>query len=145
MKTGIVGVNFEDQIIGGSGLYAPQVQAERVQAVRQADANLFINARTDLFLKEADQSQHASLLAEAISRAALYKEAGANGFFAPGLVDAALIKELCAAVDLPVNILKKPGTPTHAELAALGVSRISYGPMAYKRAMSEFAEAFNTL
>src|SRR6476469_6175750 len=50
--TGAVGCNFEDQVIGGEGLYALDLQVKRIEAIRAAvGGDFFINARTDLFLK----------------------------------------------------------------------------------------------
>src|SRR4249919_691439 len=49
--TGVVGCNFEDQVIGGEGLHPLEAQVERIAAIRQAVGDqFFINARTDLFL-----------------------------------------------------------------------------------------------
>ena len=133
---GAVGINFEDQIVGGEGLYSIERQSERIAAVRAAADErgiaLFINARTDVFLKSTPES-HKEFLDEAVTRAAAYAAAGASGLFAPGLRDAELIRELCERVSLPVNILVMPGTPTNKEMAALGVARISYGPGPYRQ------------
>ncbi|PWW00051.1 2-methylisocitrate lyase-like PEP mutase family enzyme [Hoeflea marina] len=141
VETGAIGLNFEDQVVGGSGLHPVAEQAARIAAIRamarQRGIELFINARTDLFLKEKDRSVHPSLLPQAIERADAYAQAGASGFFAPGLVDRDLIRELCASTPLPVNIIMVPGAPDAATLASLGVSRISHGPFPY-RAMIEW-------
>ena len=67
-----------------------------------------------------------------MARAQAYADAGASGFFAPGLKDEAMIGRLCEATDLPVNIIALPGTPDTATLAGLGVARISYGPVPYQ-------------
>jgi 2-methylisocitrate lyase-like PEP mutase family enzyme len=136
MDAGAIGINFEDQIVGGQGLHSIENQMDRIRAIRAA-ANaralpFFINARTDLFLKASDDGQHEMLLEEAIARAHAFAEAGANGFFAPWLADPALISKLCAASPLPVNIMMKPGAPTVTELAACGVARVSYGPGPYR-------------
>ena len=144
MDAGAVGINFEDQIVGGQGLHSVGDQTARIRAIRAvADERglpFFINARTDLFLNESDGGKHAALLDEAIARAHAFAEAGASGFFAPWLADPALISRLCAASPLPVNIMMKPGAPTVAELAACGVSRVSYGPGPY-RAMIAWLKA----
>lgn len=149
VATGIVGVNFEDQVIGGSGLHAIDAQTARLKAVRAGSTDLFINARTDIFLKAAPDTHSSEMLAEAITRAQAFADAGASGFFAPGLRDEAMIAELCDTVSLPVNMITLPGTPPPAKLAELGVARISYGPMVY-RAMSKWLEdaaraAFDTV
>ncbi len=107
VKAGAIGLNFEDQIIGGEGLHDITTQTARIAADHEgadrSGSNIFVNARTDLFLK-AKPEHHADLLYDALSRAQAYARAGANGFFAPGLTEQALIKELCADCPLPVNI-----------------------------------------
>lgn len=146
IKAGAIGVNFEDQIIGGEGLYSIEDQLKRIGAVRQAADDsgipLFINARTDLFLKEADFGKHEALMDEAIARAAAFKDAGADCFFAPLLSDLGLIEKLCGSVELPVNILKKTDNHTKEILGPLGVARISYGGGAYMALMANFAKTF---
>jgi 2-methylisocitrate lyase-like PEP mutase family enzyme len=141
IDAGAIGINFEDQVVAGVGLHPLALQAERIRAIRTMADNrnmpLFINARTDLFLHETDTTRHAALLEEAYNRAEAFEAAGANGFFAPGLVDPDLIGVLCEKVALPVNILVRATTPDNATMAKLGVSRISYGPAPY-RAMVEW-------
>lgn len=137
--TGAVGINLEDQVVGGDGLYGVAEQAGRIAAIRGAadriGVPLFVNARTDLFLKESDRSRHAALLAAAKERATAYAGAGASGFFAPGLADPELIAGLCAASPLPVNIMTGEGVPGRDVLADCGVARISHGPFPYIAAM----------
>lgn len=141
---GVVGVNFEDQVVGGEGLHPIDVQAARIRAVRaMAEARglpFFINARTDLFLKQRDGARQREHLAEAKERAAAYAEAGASGYFIPGLVGIDHIAGIVEATDLPVNVLMLAGVPAEAELAARGVARISHGPGPYFKAMAELAE-----
>lgn len=141
VKAGAIGVNFEDQIVNGEGLHDIEVQTARVAGAREgadrAGHNIFLNARTDLFLK-AKPEDHAELLDEAMLRAQAYAGAGANGFFAPALTDEALIKQLCADCPLPVNILALPHAPSASVLADLGVARISHGPVPYKKMAAWF-------
>lgn len=145
IATGAVGINFEDQIVGGDGLHSLDVQAGRIRAVRQAAAAagvpLFINARTDLFLKQADATKHAALMDEAGARAAAYAEAGASGYFVPGLVAEDLVARICEISPLPVNAMMKPGAPSRARLAELGVARISHGPFPYIAVMEQLKAA----
>ena len=149
IRSGAIGVNFRDQIVGGDGLYEIDIQATRLQAAVQAGEEngvaLFVNARTDIFLKERDRSRHPALLQGAKDRAAAYAEAGASGFFAPGLVDIDLVADLCGASSLPVNILIMPEAPSHADLAKSGVARISYGPGPYRRYAAMLAEMYRTV
>ncbi len=66
-------------------------------------------------------------LSDVIARLQAYQEAGADVLYAPGLSDAAEIRSVVANVDRPVNVLFGPTGQTVAELAALGVARISIG------------------
>jgi 2-methylisocitrate lyase-like PEP mutase family enzyme len=145
MDLGVVGINFEDQIVNETGLYDIAQQCRRIEAIqRKAEAlgiAFFLNARTDVFLKASDGVEHKSLLSEAKARAQAYAKAGASGFFAPGLFDEALIGELCAASPLPVNIMVQESTPSNRRLAELGVARISYGPRPFIAAMAHVREA----
>ncbi|AXC50939.1 isocitrate lyase/phosphoenolpyruvate mutase family protein [Paracoccus suum] len=138
LEVGAIGLNFEDQVVGGEGLHPIAEQAERVAAVRSAAEALgvptFINARTDLFLK-ASAEEHPALLDEAVQRAAVYAAAGADGFFAPGLREPGLVTELCKRVALPVNIMLSDPADVGA-VARLGVGRISFGPAPYRTAMA---------
>jgi len=149
VDTGVVGINFEDQVVGSSGLYSTEEQVERIRicraAAESAGVSFFINARTDLFLKNFDGYGRPELDA-AIERAKAYADAGADGFFAAGLRKPEYIRELTEASPLPVNILAVADAPPKKELAALGVGRISYGARPYREMMAhltaEAAKAF---
>ena len=137
IEAGAVGFNFEDQIVGGGGLYEIATQVERVRAaadaVKASGVPAFINARTDIFLKAKPEEHSEALVEQAIARAAAYEKAGAHGFFAPGLGDPALIEKLCKAVALPVNIIALAHVPPRQKLAELGVARVSHGPVPYRK------------
>ncbi|WP_421779364.1 isocitrate lyase/PEP mutase family protein [Kiloniella litopenaei] len=139
-QNGAVGINFEDQIIDGEGLYGIEDQTARVAAARKAsdalDVPIFINARTDIFLKATPSDDKSKLLEEVIKRGQAYADAGADGFFVPALTDADLISELCEKCVLPVNIMMMAGCPSINELGNLGVARISHGPGPYRAAMA---------
>ncbi len=145
IEAGVVGINLEDQIIGQEKLYSIEDQCARIKAAREAAEHaaipLFINARTDIFLKADSISHNDTHLEEAIERATGYARAGANGFFAPGLKDAQYIEKLCELSPLPVNIMVLPDTPSPKQLAGLGVARISYGPGPYCQVMETLKEA----
>ena len=146
IEAGAVGINFEDQVVGGAGLHPAGVQCERIAALRRAaeaaSLPFFINARTDLFLKQRDRAQHGALMAETLERAAAYAEAGASGFFVPGLVDPDLIGAVCEATSLPVNVMMLDGAPSMEALASLGAARVSHGPGPYFTAMKDLAARF---
>lgn len=141
LELGAVGLNFEDQIVNGVGLYGIADQAARLRAVRQAADALnipaFINARTDVFLKAAPNTPHRELMNDAVARCAAYADAGADGFFVPGLTDQALIKQICEASALPINVMITKNPADFRDMAALGVARISFGPAPYIGLCSE--------
>lgn len=137
VRAGAVGFNFEDQIVGGDGLHAIDLQTRRIEAARNAAdqlvSDVYINARTDIFLKAKPETHTEVMLDVALERAHAFAKAGADGFFAPGLADAALIKRLCAECALPVNIIALPHVPDAQVLADCGVARISHGPVPYRK------------
>src|SRR6202043_863513 len=142
LDLGIIGINFEDRIVKGSGLYGIDRQARRIAAIRKAaeqkGVDLFINARTDVFFEHGDAAAQA--VGEALDRAKAYAAAGASGFFIPGLVDDAVIGRVSKAVTLPVNVMVMDGVPSNGRLSELGVARISYGPIPYIRAMETLGQ-----
>jgi len=139
--TGAVGCNFEDQVVGTERLYSVTDQAARVAAARRgAGADFFINARTDLFLKAAKESHDEAMADHALERARAYADAGASGFFVPGLSDLKLLERVCAKSPLPVNFMAFPNCPSNADLAAAGVARISHGPFPHRALMAKLTE-----
>src|SRR5712672_82377 len=143
---GVIGVNLEDRVVKGSGLYSVDRQARRLGAIRKAAEqkciDFFINARTDVFFEHGEDAAQA--VGEALDRAKAYAAAGASGFFVPGLVDDALIGRICEGVSLPVNVMVMEGVPSNARLAELGVARISYGPIPYIRATKALEQEART-
>lgn len=139
--TGAVGCNFEDQVIGDTGLHQLELQTQRIRALRQAVGDaFFINARTDLFLKAPAKTHDAALAEQAIERGRAFADAGASGFFVPGVGDLKLIERVCREVPLPVNAIASPGAPTRADWASAGVARISHGPFPHRAAMKWLEE-----
>jgi 2-methylisocitrate lyase-like PEP mutase family enzyme len=140
IATGVIGFNFEDQIVGTAELYTIPDQATRIAAMRgacdAAGVNAFINARTDIFLKAPRDTHSADMVEHAIARSLVYADAGASGFFIPGLVNLDLIKAVVDASPLPVNVMALPGAPDNEVLASVGVARISYGPIPWAKAMA---------
>jgi 2-methylisocitrate lyase-like PEP mutase family enzyme len=134
--TGAIGCNFEDQVIGGEGIHPLDLQKARIRAMREATgADFFINARTDIFLQAAPDTHDDAKTEEAIVRGQAYADAGASGFFVPGLVDLDLLARVCDAVPLPVNAMNFTGAPSAVAFARAGVARISHGPGPYRIAM----------
>jgi 2-methylisocitrate lyase-like PEP mutase family enzyme len=137
MDLGIIGINFEDQVVARGGLYTAKRQAGRIATIRQV-ANqrglpFFINARTDVFLLGRASRRS---IREAVERSAIYAFAGASGFFIPGLADIASIAQIAGEVQLPVNVEISDGMPSISRLIKAGVSRISHGLVPYMKAMT---------
>ncbi|WP_262296636.1 isocitrate lyase/PEP mutase family protein [Microvirga sesbaniae] len=143
VRAGAIGCNLEDGF-RESTLRDAADQAARLKGARAAADRLgvraFLNARTDVFLI-ASADQHEGLVATALDRARAYADAGADGFFVPGLADERLIARIVEGSTLPVNIMASGRTPAAARLAELGVARISHGPGPYRMAMKALEEA----
>ena len=139
MQSGAVGCNFEDQIVGGDGIHPLDEQVRRIAAIRAAvGSDFFINARTDLFIKN-DQRDDA-LVDQVIERGKAFADAGASGFFVPRLADSRQIERIVREVPLPLNVIAFPGAPPKAEWAAAGVARISHGPFPHRALMAQLTE-----
>src|ERR1700704_397947 len=82
LDLGVIGINFEDRVVKGSGLYSLDRQAHRISAIHKAaehkGVELFINARTDVFFEHGDHPAQA--VGEALNRAKAYSVAGASGY-----------------------------------------------------------------
>jgi 2-methylisocitrate lyase-like PEP mutase family enzyme len=137
IEAGAVGINLED------GRRDPDLHARKVEAARNAaDATgvpLFINARTDVYLKGLAEGDAA--YTETVQRAERYRSAGASGVFVPGPSDEALIGRLAEAIELPLNIMLLPGLANAARLQALGVRRISSATAPFRAAYATVAKA----
>jgi len=143
--TGAVGCNFEDQVIGSSDprtMHSVAGQSERIAAIRDAlGPDFFINARTDIFLIARADTHDAAMVDAAVERGHAYADAGASGFFVPGLADLRLLERVCKAVKLPVNFMAFPGAPTAKQVAETGIARISHGPFPHMLALKAFETA----
>ena len=130
VKAGAVGFNFEDTSTDPTHpLLDVPLQVERIRAARAAgDAlgvHLVINARTDIYLANVGAPE--TRFAETVRRLTAYRDAGADCLFAPGVTDRDTIAALVRELHAPLNILATPISPSVAELAQLGVARISVG------------------
>lgn len=125
---GAAGINLEDGRPDGT-LAPVERHAAKIAAVKAAVPELFVNARTDTHWLGSREEETAV-------RLALYEQAGADGVFVPGLSDQDAIAALTATLVVPLNILYTPTGPTVAELAALGVRRISLGSLLYRSALA---------
>jgi 2-methylisocitrate lyase-like PEP mutase family enzyme len=120
---GAVGINLED----GSG--SPDLLAAKISAVKQAargaGVDVFVNARTDVYLKRLVAPERA--LEETLARARQYQEAGCDGIFVPALSRREAVEAVVSGVALPLNLLLLPNLAPVAELRGWGVRRVSAG------------------
>jgi len=138
-KTGAVGCNFEDQVIGGEGVHRLDLQVRRIAAIRKAvGSDFYINARTDLFLKT--QTYDDALVDQVIERGKAFADTGASGFFVPRLADPKQIERVVREVPLPLNVIAFPGAPDKKVWADAGVARISHGPFPHRALMAKLTE-----
>ncbi|MGF6505833.1 isocitrate lyase/PEP mutase family protein [Paraburkholderia sp. 32] len=120
---GIAGINIED------GSDAPSLLASKIEAIHSAvvnsGADLFINARCDVFLANLVEKPKQS--AESIARSELYTSAGADGLFLPAIQAPSDIEAVVKTIRLPLNVMAIPGLADAATLGKLGVRRLSAG------------------
>jgi 2-methylisocitrate lyase-like PEP mutase family enzyme len=150
---GAAGCNLEDSDYTAGGLRDPGRHAEWLKAVRDAAAEdgygLVINARIDVFLQPflagAGPGTQAELVPEALSRASAYLEAGVDCVFPITLWEPDALRRFTSEVGGPVNVLRLPQAPPIAELAELGVVRVSWGTLLHWDAMARFREQLASL
>jgi 2-methylisocitrate lyase-like PEP mutase family enzyme len=150
---GAAGCNLEDANHATKSLRDPRQHAAWLRAVREAasdqDYRLVINARIDVFLPGARQGAggdtQAELMPEALRRAEAYLDAGADCVYPIALWDTRTLRTFVAKCPGPVNVLRVPQAPSLAELAELGVARVSYASLLHRSAMAEFGRALASL
>lgn len=141
VETGVAGLSIEDST-GDPAHPLREIEeaVERLQAAREAigGCGVVLTARAECFL-----TGHADPLRESIRRLQAYAEAGADVLYAPGPRSREDIAAILAAVSpKPVNVLMSTHTGlTVADLAALGVRRISVGSSLARTAWTAFMEA----
>lgn len=130
-QTGAVGLNLEDSDPATGAMVDTERQADFLAGVRAAaqaqGVDLVINARTDSFLRRAGTPQEQ--LDASIERGSRYLAAGADCVYPLGVSEPDAIRALTEAIPGPVNIARGPQSPLSlADLAGLGVARVSFGP-----------------
>jgi 2-methylisocitrate lyase-like PEP mutase family enzyme len=144
------GCNLEDTDHAAGSLRDPDRHAEWLRAVRQAASNdgyrLVINARVDVilgpFLAGAGLGTQIDLVPEALRRANAYLEAGVDCVYPIALWETDALHGFMSEVRGPVKRLPQTSL---AELAAHGVSRVSWGPFLYRDAMGRFEDQLASL
>ena len=106
-------------------IYDLELAADRVRAAAETahggDVHLVLTARAENYLHGRPD------LDDTIRRLQAYQEAGADVLYAPGLSAIGDISRVVASVDRPVNVLALPAGPSVADLASVGVARVSVG------------------
>jgi 2-methylisocitrate lyase-like PEP mutase family enzyme len=152
-SAGAAGCNLEDTDHSDGSLRDPDRHAEWLRAVRQAASEdgypLVINARVDVFLGPflagAGPETQDELVPEALRRAHAYLEAGVDCVYPITLWEPDALRRFIAQVDKPVNVVRVPQAPPLADVAALGVARVSWGPFLYFDAQARFADQLASL
>ncbi|WP_444899246.1 isocitrate lyase/phosphoenolpyruvate mutase family protein [Microbulbifer sp. VAAC004] len=136
---GIVGINIED------GKESPQLLREKILAIRSTlkARPFFINARTDIYLNSAENSQDP--LKEVMQRLSDYREAGANGGFIPGLTSLADAQKLTQEVSMPLNLMLLAGMEEPAHFWRAGIRRLSWGPALFQSTYALYSNMTNKL
>lgn len=135
--TGVAGLSIEDSTVdGGEPLFDFSLAVERVRAAREAAPGVVLTARCESYLVGRPD------LDETIRRLRAYADAGADCLYAPG---PRKLDEIRAIVDAvapkAVNVLVGADFTTVAEMATLGVRRISVGGALARAAWGGFLAA----
>jgi 2-methylisocitrate lyase-like PEP mutase family enzyme len=167
---GAAGCNLEDTDHTAGSLRDAETHAEWLGTVRQAAQAdgfpLVINARVDVFIwpylagaqeeflpepvrraradLEAPETQD-ELVPEAARRARIYLEAGADCVYPICVWEPDALRHFISEVRGPVNVARMAEGPAVAELAALGVARVSWGPALHWDTMARFKEQIASL
>lgn len=143
LDAGLAGASVEDYTRREQKIYEIGFAAERIAAAAEAahggPSQLVLTARAENHLYGVTD------LADTIARLQAYQEAGADVLYAPGLSRLEDIRQVVASVDRPVNVLGRPGAPSVAELAAVGVRRVSVGGAFAYAALGATVEAAREL
>jgi 2-methylisocitrate lyase-like PEP mutase family enzyme len=140
-RTGVAGLSIEDSTGNSSEpLFEFELSVERIRAARRAidesGTGVLLTGRSEGFIAGRPD------LAETIRRLTAYAEAGADCLYAPGIRTREQISAVVKAVaPKPVNVLVGGDFTTVAQLAELGVRRISVGGALARAAWTGFLQA----
>ena len=143
IAAGAVGANIEDRL---KPLDESVANVAAIVAAGEAEGVPFVlNARTDAFVRGGDRPVQESI-ADAIARGRAYLDAGATTVFVPGILDADVTRQLVDGIGANrVSVIGLPGALTAAEYEALGIARISYGPMTQRVALTALQDLASSL
>jgi 2-methylisocitrate lyase-like PEP mutase family enzyme len=131
---GIVGANIEDRL---KPIAESVANVSAIVKAGEAEGVPFVlNARTDAIVRGGDKPM-ADKLADAIERGRAYLDAGAHCVFVPGILDVDATRTLVEGIGYgKVSVIGLIGALAANEYEALGVARISYGPMVQRVALT---------
>jgi 2-methylisocitrate lyase-like PEP mutase family enzyme len=142
IETGVAGLSIEDSTGDAANpLRSIEVSVERIRAARaaidEAGGDTLLVGRAENFIVDRPD------LADAIRRLEAYAEAGADCLYAPGIRTREQITAVVTAVaPKPVNLLIGAASEfTLADVAAMGVRRISVGGALARTAWAGFLQA----
>jgi 2-methylisocitrate lyase-like PEP mutase family enzyme len=139
-ESGLAGCSIED-FTGDpqQPIYDFELAVERVAAAAQAahegSVRLVLTARAENHLHGRDN------LSDTIARLHAFEQEGADVLYAPGITRPEAIREMVTSLERPINVLARPTSPPVAELAELGVARISVGGAFAFAALGSLVEA----
>jgi 2-methylisocitrate lyase-like PEP mutase family enzyme len=140
---GAAGFSIEDYDPSGDSIDDVDIAAERVAVAAEAahalSEPMILTGRAENHIRGVDD------LNDTIARLTAYREAGADALYAPGLSNIDQIALVVRSVEAPLNVLALPGGPTIAELAAVGVRRVSTGGALAGRAYGALLDAAREL
>lgn len=136
LEIGAAGANIEDVVhreskrVRGRNEHADYIGRAR-QAADEAGVPFVINGRTDAV--KLGLGVYQDPLGEAVERIKLMEQAGARAVYPVGLSSKDQVKAVVNAVSVPVNVTAHPidghGAGEFTDLKALGVRRITFGPL----------------
>jgi 2-methylisocitrate lyase-like PEP mutase family enzyme len=137
VETGIAGISIED--FNNGMRYEVSEAAERIaaakEAIRSTGADVLLVARAEGFIRDNPD------LDDTITRLRAYSRAGADCLYAPGVRELSAIDQIVKAVaPKPLNVLMLGPAFTVAQLAAIGVRRVSVGGALAAAAWAAFKE-----
>ncbi|HEX6077007.1 MAG TPA: isocitrate lyase/phosphoenolpyruvate mutase family protein [Micromonosporaceae bacterium] len=147
IEVGASGCNIEDSDHWGGGLIPAETQANRLAALRSAAfaarVPMVINARVDVFVQK--WGEESRRLGEAIRRARMYLDAGADCVYPILVSDVDTIRKLTAGIPGPVNVLYRRGMPSLRVLAGMGVARVTFGPGLQREVLAALRDMLNRI
>lgn len=135
---GVAGANIEDRLKPLNESVA--IMSDVISAAEAEGVPFALNARTDAFVLGGGRPVEESI-ADAIQRGRAYLDAGATCVFVPGVLNAHVTRQLVDGIGRgKISVIGLPGALTAADYEALGVARISYGPLPQRVALTALQE-----